>query len=345
MASSKGLNLAQGLVDAAAVGPGRPDRAVKVSVVVPVYDERENLAPLYQSLTGALAGRNYELVFVDDGSSDGSLEALHQVQTGDLDHVAVVELRRNFGQTAAIAAGIDHSVGETVVLIDADLQNDPQDIPAMLEKLEEGYDVVSGWRVNRKDRYLTRRLPSMVANWLISRVTGVRLHDYGCTLKAYRRDVLEGFRLYGEMHRFIPAYAGSVGARITEMPVRHHSRQHGKTKYGLNRTIKVLLDLLTVKFLVSYAAKPIYLFGGTGALLIVPGLLMLLFLLVRRLALAVSVLASPLFLPSIMLVVLGFQSILMGLIAELLVRTYHESQAKPTYSVRRVQRRTPSDSQ
>lgn len=337
MASSRELQLAAGRSPAVdTVQAGREGRTAQVSVVVPVYDERDNLAPLYASLTSALAGSDYELVFVDDGSHDGSLEGLHRLLSTDPQHVRVVELRRNFGQTAAIAAGIDHSVGEIVLLIDADLQNDPQDIPAMLQKLEEGYDVVSGWRVDRKDHYLTRRLPSMVANWLISRVTGVSLHDYGCTLKAYRREVLEGFRLYGEMHRFIPAYAGSVGARITEMPVRHHARRHGRTKYGLNRTVKVLLDLLTVKFLVSYAANPIYLFGGTGVLLIVPGGLMLFFLMLRRLLLAVSVLASPLFLPSIMLVILGFQSILMGLIAELLVRTYHESQAKPTYSVRRI---------
>lgn len=308
----------------------------ELSVVIPVYNERENLQPLHDSLSDSLAGRTYELVFVDDGSTDGSLSELERLAGDDPEHVRVVELRRNFGQTAAIAAGIDHSVGELVVLIDADLQNDPTDIPTLLEKLDEGYDVVSGWRRDRKDKFLTRRLPSIVANWLISKVTGVALHDYGCTLKAYRRDVLEGFRLYGEMHRFIPAYAGSVGARITEVQVRHHPRRHGETKYGLDRTIKVLLDLFTVKFLISYALKPIYLFGGTGVALIIPSAGILLFLLIRRFALQVSVLASPLFAPSVMLVILGFQSILMGFIAELLVRTYHESQAKPTYSVRRV---------
>lgn len=341
MASSSELKTDTGLTTAS---PDLTERAKgepevgkdMVSVVVPVYDEQDNLVPLYEALAKSLSGRNYELVFVDDGSLDSSLLRLTELQRRDPEHVRLVELRRNFGQTAAIAAGIDHSIGEIVVLIDADMQNDPADIPEMLEKIEEGYDVVSGWRVNRKDRFLTRRLPSRVANWLISRVTGVALHDYGCTLKAYRRDVLEGFRLYGEMHRFIPAYAGSVGARITEMPVRHHPRRHGKTKYGLDRTVKVLLDLLTVKFLVSYAAKPLYLFGGAGFGLIAPGVLILLFLAFRRLLLQVSVLASPLFLPSIMLVVLGFQSILMGLIAELLVRTYHESQAKPTYSIRHV---------
>jgi glycosyltransferase involved in cell wall biosynthesis len=283
-----------------------------------------------------LRGLRYELVFVDDGSTDGSGEELERMAHRDPKRIRVVQLRRNFGQTAAIAAGIDHATGEVIVLLDADLQNDPADIPMLLGKIDEGFDVVSGWRVDRKDVWLTRRLPSNLANALISWVTGVRLHDYGCTLKAYRREALQGFRLYGEMHRFIPAYAGNVGARIVEVPVRHHARRHGRTKYGLERTIKVLLDLLTVKFLMSYASKPIYLFGGAGALLILPSLLVLLFLMVRRVVLGVSVLGSPLFQTSTMLVILGFQSILMGLIAELLVRTYHESQAKPTYNVRRV---------
>ena len=308
----------------------------ELSVVIPVYNERENIAPLHTALSAALDGRSYDLFFIDDGSVDGSREELRQLAVDDQDHVRVIELRRNFGQTAAIAAGIDHSEGKVVVTIDADMQNDPADIPQLLSKVDEGYDVVSGWRVNRKDHFLTRRLPSTMANWLISRVTGVALHDYGCTLKAYRRDVLEGFRLYGEMHRFIPAYAGSVGARITEMPVRHHARRHGQTKYGLSRTVKVLLDLLTVKFLMSYANKPIYLFGGAGMLFALAGAAMLAFLTVRRFAETVSMTRSPMFPVSIMLVILGFQSVLMGLMAELLARTYHESQAKPTYSVREI---------
>jgi glycosyltransferase involved in cell wall biosynthesis len=220
--------------------------------------------------------------------------------------------------------------------MDADLQNDPGDIPMMLEKIDQGYDVVSGWRVNRKDKFLTRTVPSRTANWLISKVTGVSLHDYGCTLKVYRREVLTNFRLYGEMHRFIPAYASSVGARIIEVPVQHHPRQYGKTKYGLSRTTKVILDLLTVKFLISYANKPIYLFGGTGFGLISISIAMMLFLLVRRLWLQVGVFDSPLFIVSILMIILGFQSIFIGLIAELLVRTYHESQHKPTYTVRKI---------
>jgi len=306
-----------------------------VSVVIPIFNERENLPPLYQALRDALGGRKVELVFVDDGSTDGSRRELERLARSDPARVRVVELRRNFGQTAAIAAGIDHAQGEVIVLIDADLQNDPADIPMMLDKISEGYDVVSGWRVRRKDAFLTRTLPSRMANSLISWVTGVPLHDYGCTLKAYRREVLGGFRLYGEMHRFIPAYAGAVGAKIIEVPVQHYPRRLGKTKYGLERTIKVLLDLFTVKFLISYANKPIYLFGGAGMALILPSLFVLAVLLFRRLTENVSVTRSPLFQTSTMLIILGAQAILMGLIAELLIRTYHESQAKPTYSVRR----------
>ncbi len=247
-----------------------------------------------------------------------------------------ISFSRNFGQTAAIAAGIDYAKGNIIVLLDADLQNDPSDIPLLLAKLDEGYDLVSGWRKNRKDNALTRNLPSMIANWIISRVTGVYLHDYGCTLKAYRRGSLEGFRLYGEMHRFIPVFASSVGARITEIPVHHRPRKFGKTKYGLERTLKVMLDLFTVKFLISYGSKPIYLFGGTGLLLMLASAMMMAYLLVRRILLYVSVLGSPFFQTSVMFFILGFQSVLMGLIAEMLVRTYHESQSKATYTVREM---------
>jgi len=243
-------------------------------------------------------------------------------------------LRRNFGQTAAIAAGIDHSSGEIIVLMDADLQNDPLDIPILLEKIDEGYDVVSGWREKRQDTFITRTLPSLFANKLISLVTGVHLHDYGCTLKAYRREVLTGFRLYGEMHRFIPVYANSVGAKIVEIPVRHHPRKYGKAKYGLERTFKVILDLFTVKFLNSYANKPIYLFGGTGIVIMGISGLILLYLFFRKILAHIAVLDSPLFMLSSMFFILGFQSILMGLIAELLVRTYHEAQHKTTYTMR-----------
>ena len=309
-----------------------------LSVVIPVYNEEENLPLLYQAVMDALKElrQPWEMVLVDDGSRDASPLELEKLARLDPLHVRVVLLRRNFGQTAAIAAGIDHSSGEVVVLMDADLQNDPADIPMMLEKIEEGYDVVSGWRHERQDAFLTRTLPSRLANGLISKVTGVHLHDYGCTLKAYRREVITGFRLYGEMHRFIPVYADSVGARILEVKVRHHPRRFGKAKYGLERTLKVVLDLITVKFLNSYANKPIYLFGGTGLVLILISFATLLYLGIRRVGWGVSVMASPIFQMASMVAIMGFQSILMGLIAELLVRTYHESQAKPTYTVRRV---------
>ena len=309
-----------------------------LSIVIPVYNEEENIPLLYQALVEAMQPVSYcwEVVLVDDGSKDGSLAELEKVAAADPERVRVVSLRRNFGQTAAIAAGIDHSCGEIVVLLDADLQNDPADIPMMVAKIYEGYDVVSGWRVNRQDAYLSRRLPSNIANWLISTVTGVHLHDYGCTLKAYRREVITGFRLYGEMHRFIPVYANQVGARLLEVPVRHHARRFGKAKYGLERTMKVVLDLFTVKFLVAYANKPIYLFGGAGIIMMAIAALALFYLFIRKILLAISVTTSPLFLLSAMLGVMGFQSMLMGLIAELLVRTYHESQGKPTYTVRKV---------
>jgi glycosyltransferase involved in cell wall biosynthesis len=311
---------------------------VNLSVVIPVYNEVENLKPLHSALSEALPGREYELVFVDDGSTDGSIEALNDLVALDPEHTLVVELRRNFGQTAAIAAGIDHSHGDVIVTIDADQQNDPADIPLLMEKIEEGYDVVSGWRIDRQDKLLTRKIPSRIANGLISKVTGVRLHDYGCTLKAYRREVLQGFRLYGEMHRFIPAYAGWVGAKMIEIPVRHHPRKFGEAKYGLERTLKVILDLFTVKFLISFANKPIYLFGGAGAGLMFLSFVLLGVLLGRRIVLDEHLIRSPLLLMTVMLFILGFQSILLGLIAELLARTYHESQAKPTYSVRSVLR-------
>lgn len=309
-----------------------------LSLVIPVYNEQDNLKLLYQAIVNSLSslGIQWEAVLVDDGSRDNSPAVLEEVASSDPEHIRVVLLRRNFGQTAAIAAGIDHSSGEVIVLMDADLQNDPADIPMMLEKIKEGFDVVSGWRYHRQDAYLTRTLPSNLANQLISWVTGVHLHDYGCTLKAYRREVLTGFRLYGEMHRFIPVYASSVGARIVEVRVNHHPRQFGQAKYGLERTVKVILDLVTVKFLSSYSNKPIYLFGGTGFALMVVSLLTLLYLFIRRVGFGTSVLESPLFQASTMILIMGFQSILMGLISELLVRTYHESQGKPTYTVRKA---------
>lgn len=315
---------------------------MNLSVIIPVYNEVESLPLLHKAIHQALDPLpiQWEAVLVDDGSTDGSQKILEELANADPEHMTAVLLRRNFGQTAAIAAGIDHSSGEVVVLSDADLQNDPADIPMMLEKINEGYDVVSGWRVNRQDTFLTRTLPSRLANGLISWVTGVHLHDYGCTLKAYRREVLTGFRLYGEMHRFIPVYARMVGARMVEVRVHHHARRFGKAKYGLGRTVKVVLDLFTVKFLLSYAAKPIYLFGGAGIFLMGVSALTLLYAIVDRLFVTgLHLNRNPLLTLSVMLFSLGFQSILMGLIAEQLARTYHESQDKPTYTVRRVIRR------
>jgi glycosyltransferase involved in cell wall biosynthesis len=307
-----------------------------LSLVIPVYNEEENLPLLYDQIQKVLkpVRKAWEIVFVDDGSTDRSLEVLKSLTKRNPQRVRVVSFRRNFGQTAAITAGIDHSVGEIIVLLDADLQNDPADIPKLLTKLDEGYDLVSGWRKDRKDNRLTRTIPSALANWIISRVTGVHLHDFGCTLKAYHRDALEGFRLYGEMHRFIPVFAHSVGARIAELPVSHHPRKFGRANYGLERTLKVLLDLFTVKFLLEYSHKPIRLFGGAGMGLSFVGSVIMFYLFIRRVFFSVSVFGSPLFIIGVMLFILGVQSILLGLIAELLARTYHESQAKPTYTVR-----------
>lgn len=311
---------------------------MKLSIVVPVYNEEKNLPELWLQIQAAVKPLNldWDVTFVDDGSRDNSVETLYSLQREDPQHVQVVVLNRNYGQTAAISAGIDHSKGDVVILMDSDLQNDPADIPVLLAELEKGFDVVSGWRKDRQDNKLTRNLPSHVANSLISKVTGVHLHDYGCTLKAYRREILDKIRLYGEMHRFIPVYAYAVGAKVGEVVVRHHPRKHGKANYGLERIVKVILDLITVKFLMSYSKKPIYLFGGVGLGLMFVSTIVFLWLAIRRIVASVSVLGSPWFQISVMMFILGFIAILLGLIAELLMRTYYESQAKPTYNVRKV---------
>ena len=312
-------------------------RAVALSIVIPVFNEEENVRPLHEKLVEVCqrGGTPFEVIYVDDGSRDSSLSVLEALASEDA-HVKVVQLRRNFGQTAAIAAGVDASHGEVVILMDADMQNDPEDIPRLLAKIEEGYDVVSGWRRNRKDKFLTRRLPSNMANKLISLVSGVRLHDYGCTLKAYRREVIQGIRFYGEMHRLIPAYAAWMGASITEMEVTHHPRLHGRSKYGLSRTIKVMLDLITVKFLSSFATKPIYVFGMAGLLMLAAGVLVGAIVLAEKFFAGVFVHRNPLLLLAVFLFMLGVQLIMMGLLAEINIRTYYESQNKPIYSVRRV---------
>ncbi len=315
---------------------------MNLSLIIPVFNEEENIPQLMDNIQKAIdpIGLSYEVIFVDDGSSDQSLSILKAQSKEHFKSYQIIELSRNYGQTTAIAAGIDHSIGDIIILLDADMQNDPMDIPLFLEKLDQGFDVVSGWRKDRQDAYLSRILPSTIANALISSVTGVKLHDYGCTLKAYRREYLTAFHLYGEMHRFIPVYARTAGAKVTEVVVHHHPRKFGKSKYGIDRTIKVILDLFTVKFLMGYSAKPMRLFGGVGLGLMALSFGVLLFLTIRRIFWSVSILGSPFFQASITVFILGFQSILMGLIAELLVRTYYESQNKSTYSVRSISKTT-----
>ena len=308
---------------------------VDISVVIPVLNEEQSLPILHQQLTEALtdSGYTYELIFVDDGSTDGSFEVMQELQAQD-ELLRVVRFRRNYGQTAAFAAGFDRARGDVVITIDADLQNDPADIPSLMDKISEGYDVVSGWRVDRQDRFLDRRLPSMVANRLIGWATGVRIHDYGCSLKAYRRDVLADVQLYGELHRFLPALAHAAGARVTEIPVSHHPRRFGRAKYGLSRTLKVFLDILAVRFLMSYATRPIHIFGVLGLLSFAAGVATLLYLAVVRLLMAQPIADRPLTLLGILLTMLGVQLVTSGLLADLVTRTYHESRGKPIYTVR-----------
>jgi glycosyltransferase involved in cell wall biosynthesis len=308
---------------------------VELSVILPVYNEAANLDQLNVKLTDALErlNRSYEVIYIDDGSTDRSLTLLREIAARDF-RVRVISLRRNYGQTAAMSAGIDHARGQILIPMDADLQNDPADIHRLLEKLDEGYDVVSGWRRDRKDRWLTRQVPSRLANVLISRLSGVKLHDYGCSLKAYRRDALTGFKLYGEMHRFIPIYAGSAGARVTEIPVTHHARVAGKSKYGLSRSIKVIFDLITIEFLSRYLTKPLYLFGTAGLVCLAISFFSFAFSLYYRIVEGVHLNRMPLATLSMIMFAMGVQFIFMGLLAEMVVRTYHESQDKPTYLVR-----------
>src|SRR6476660_2255438 len=307
----------------------------EVSVFLPVFNEEPNLLPLHTKLDEALKalGRSAEIVYVDDGSSDGSLKILRELADTD-SRVRVVALRRNYGQTAAMSAGIDAAKGKVLIPMDADLQNDPADIARLLDKLDEGYDVVSGWRKNRKDKMVTRKIPSMMANRLISWIGGVPLHDYGCSLKAYRRESLQDVRLYGEMHRFIPIYASWDGARVTEIPVEHHPRTMGKSKYGLSRTLKVVYDLMTIKFMASYQTKPIYVFGSFGMLAFAISLLGGLYAVFLKIFHRADFVQTPLPILCIVMFAVGFQFMLMSLLAEMLVRTYHESQAKPIYAVR-----------
>jgi glycosyltransferase involved in cell wall biosynthesis len=316
---------------------GGEGSAPYVSVIIPIFNEADNLQILHQRLCSAMeeTGYSWEAVYVNDGSTDGSGALLRRLH-GEGETVRVVDLTRNFGQTAAMAAGFDHARGEIIVAMDGDLQNDPGDIPRLVEKLGEGFDVVSGWRANRQDGFWLRRLPSQAANWLISKTTGTHLHDYGCTLKAYRRDAMKHLKLYGEMHRFIPAILAGYGARIVELPVAHHARQFGKSKYGISRTVRVLLDLLLVKFTLSFMTKPLQIFGLVGLMSFLPGVAICAVLLFQRIVFFQALGDRPLFLLGILLTVIGAQFVSLGILAEIQIRTYHEASHKPTYLIRNI---------
>jgi len=310
---------------------------VGLSIVIPVFNEEENLRDLYAQIVNSCdkIGRPFEILMIDDGSTDGSFARLKEIRNLD-PRVKVIRLRRNFGQTAAMSAGFDHARGDIIITLDADLQNDPADFPLLIQKIEEGFDVVSGWRKNRRDRFLTRLLPSVCANWLISRITRVKLHDNGCTLKAFRREVIKNIKLYGELHRFIPAIASSMGISIAEVPVNHRPRLRGKSKYNLTRAPKVLLDIMTVKFMLSYSTRPLQIFGLLGLASGLAGFLIGLYLSYQRLILKISLANRPLLLLAILLMVIGFQFVVLGLLAEIMVRTYHESTGKNIYFVREI---------
>lgn len=312
-----------------------------ISVVIPVYNESGNIEKLYNRLTEALEeiGRSYEVVAVNDGSSDDTYQKLNDIHDKD-SRWHIIHFRRNFGQTAAMSAGFDAARGEIVVTIDADLQNDPRDIQKILDKFDEGYDIVSGWRQDRKEPFFVRRLPSMTANRIISNSTGVKLHDYGCTLKAYHFDVVKGIRLYGELHRFIPALASQMGVRVTEVPVRDNAREWGESKYGFNRTLKVMLDLISVTFLLSYFNRPLYIFGSAGFIVGGIGILMGLYLTIFKLLTENKIGDRPLLQLAVLLIVLGVQFVSTGIIADMIMRTYHESQQKPIYYIREQHKST-----
>lgn len=312
-------------------------KGLSYSVVIPVYNEEESLAKFYRRLKEAMdkLGNNYEIIFIDDGSCDRSFSILKDLRLKDK-QVKIVRFKRNFGQTAAIAAGFKYAKGNLVITLDADLQNDPRDIPKLVQKINDGYDLVSGWRKKRDDPFLTKKVPSWLANHFISYFTGVKLHDYGCTLKIYRKDIIKNLQLYGEMHRFIPALASWMGASIAEVPVRHFPRRYGHSKYGLSRTIRVILDLVTVKFLISYQSKPIYVFGSIGIFLVFAGGIAAVVTLSEKIFYGVWVHRNPMALLMVFFVILGIQFVMMGLLAEISIRTYHESQDKQTYFIDQI---------
>jgi len=314
------------------------EKPIKVSIVVPLYNEKENVSALLEAIGEGMAPVDYrwELILVDDGSTDGTVEILEQKQKGR-PYIKVIVFRRNFGQTAAMAAGFNYAVGEVVVPMDGDLQNDPADIPLLVAKLEEGYDVVSGWRKQRKDKLFTRRIPSQIANKIIGCITQVKLHDYGCTMKAYRREVVNHLNLYGDMHRFLPALAHWSGAKVAEMVVHHRHRERGQTKYGLGRTLRVILDLVTVKFLGTFGNRPLHFFGGIGLWSLLLSFLSGAVVLYMKFGPPkTSMNRNPLLILTVMLVIMSVQFLLMGLLAEMMCRTYHESQDKPTYVIRKI---------
>ena len=314
-----------------------PAETPKISIVIPLYNEEESIPHLVEALDAAIAnyGQPAEVIIVDDGSRDNSFKLLKEYAARD-PRFTIIRFRRNFGQTAAFAAGFAQARGEVVITMDADLQNDPMDIPLLMARVDEGYDIVSGWRKDRQDRWLDRKLPSMMANRLISNVTDVKLHDYGCSLKAYRTEVLRHVHLYGELHRFIPALASQVGATVTEVPVNHRSRQYGSSKYGISRTVRVMLDLINVWFLGTYSTRPIHVFGTLGLSSMAFGVLIGLYLSFIKIFLGESIGNRPLLLLAVLLVVIGVQLVTMGLLGEMITRTYYESQNKPIYVVREV---------
>ncbi len=305
-----------------------------ISIVIPAYNEEDNIPILYEKLKGVLErlGREYEVIFVDDGSVDRTWEVLKEIAEKD-QRVKLIRFRKNYGQTAAMYAGFQYASGEVVITLDADLQNDPEDIPNLLQKLEEGYDIVSGWRKDRKDPFLSRKVPSMIANWIISKVTGVELHDYGCTLKAYRSGVIKKLELYGDMHRFLPALTKRLGAKITEIPVKHHPRVYGKSKYGIGRTVRVILDIFLVKFLNEYINKPMYIFGTFGFILLSLGLVALFYLVFLKLFLDQDIGRRPLLILSVLFILAGIQFISTGILAELLVRIYYRTKEDKPFVV------------
>jgi glycosyltransferase involved in cell wall biosynthesis len=318
-------------------GSKNNNEKLELSIVIPVYNEEENIEPLYTSLESVLAnlGKSYEVILIDDGSKDNTYKKLLDIHNKNK-NFKIIKFRRNFGQTPAMRAGFDYARGKIVITIDADLQNDPEDIPKLIQKMDEGYDIVSGWRINRKDKMVSRRFPSIVANKIISSLFGIRLHDYGCTLKAYRKEVLDNIELYGEMHRYIPAIASWMGIKVAEIPVNHKARKFGKAKYGISRTLRVILDIITIKFLLTYSKKPMQIFGLVGIFTSFVGLVITIYLIIMRLFFNTPLSTRPLFILSIFMIFIGIQLITMGLLGEVMMRTYHEGTDKSTYVIKEI---------